>query len=71
MVAIGDTVLYLTHETPEQSPLLTPAVLTGNREDGDVLLLQGAFYLGYVVSQLWTPDAPEPMQPGQYKEIEP
>lgn len=70
MAVIGDAVLYLTHETPERPSVLTPAVLTGNREDGDVLLLQGAFYLGYVVSQLWSPDAPEPIQPGQYMEKE-
>ncbi len=66
---IGATVLYLTHEAPEQPSTLIPAVLTGAREDGAVLFLQGAFYLGYTVAQMYVPDSPEPMQPGQYIEM--
>lgn len=70
MVAeIGATVLYLTHETPEQPSTLIPAVLTRAREDGAVLFLQGAFYLGYTIAQMYVPESPEPMQPGQYIEM--
>lgn len=68
MAAVGDTVLYLTPETPEQPSTLIPAVLTGTREDGAVILLQGAFFLGYAVAQQYDPQNPEPMLPGEWME---
>ena len=69
MATIGNTVLYLTPETPELASALIPAVYTGEREDGAILFLQGPFYLGCTVSQMYSPESPDPMQPGQWKEM--
>lgn len=66
---IGNTVLYLTPETPDLPSTLVPAVYTGDREDGAILFLQGAFYLGYAVAQKYNPENPEPMQPGEWMEL--
>lgn len=61
MAALGDTVYYYTPATPEQPSVAVPAAITGTRADGEILFLQGQFYLGYVVAQ----EADEPM-PGRW-----
>lgn len=61
MAALGDPVYYYTPATPEQPSVAVSAIITGTRSDGEILLLQGQFFLGCVVAL----EADEPL-PGYW-----